>query len=78
MRVSVIGAGSWGTALANLLVKNNHEVLVYDVDEAIIEEINITNRNLFFIFNFLFFLFGLSIAIFLIYLFLKIIKYFLY
>ena len=45
MRVSVIGAGSWGTALANLLVKNNHEVLVYDVDEAIIEEINTKHTN---------------------------------
>ncbi len=45
MRVSVIGAGSWGTALANLLVKNNHEVLVYDVDETIIEEINTKHTN---------------------------------
>ena len=45
MKVSVIGAGSWGTALANLLVKNSHEVLVYDVDEKVINEINTNHTN---------------------------------
>lgn len=45
MNVSIIGAGSWGTALANLLVQNGHQVLLYDVDERIIEEINTNHTN---------------------------------
>lgn len=36
-RVSVIGAGSWGTALALLLHKNGHEVTVWSVISAEIE-----------------------------------------
>ncbi len=40
MKVSVLGAGSWGIALAKLLTVNNHEVTVWSIDP---EEINMLN-----------------------------------
>ncbi|MBS6396512.1 MAG: NAD(P)H-dependent glycerol-3-phosphate dehydrogenase [Clostridiales bacterium] len=36
-KVSVIGAGSWGTAISNLLSKNGHEVTVWSIMEDEIE-----------------------------------------
>lgn len=40
MNITVIGGGSWGLALSNVLSDNNHKVLVYDVSEKIVEKIN--------------------------------------
>lgn len=36
-KVGVMGAGSWGTALALLLDKNGHEVTVWSIDKAEVE-----------------------------------------
>ena len=36
-KVSVIGAGSWGTALASLLCQNGHEVTLWSIVEAEVE-----------------------------------------
>ena len=33
VKVGVIGAGSWGTALAVLLYKNGHQLTVWSIDE---------------------------------------------
>ena len=45
MKVFVLGAGSWGTALANVLADNDNEVLIYARDEKRVEEINQEHTN---------------------------------
>jgi len=44
-KIIVIGAGAWGTALANLLAKNGNQVFLSANDQKIIQEINQKNRN---------------------------------
>jgi glycerol-3-phosphate dehydrogenase (NAD(P)+) len=45
MRCSVLGAGSWGTALASLLAGKGFPVVAWDKDGAILDEITRTHRN---------------------------------
>lgn len=45
MFVSVIAAGSWGTALSLVLNENGHEVMVWSRDAAQVEEIQSTRYN---------------------------------
>lgn len=40
MKVTIVGGGSWGLGLAKVLADNHHDVLVYDVNEAIVKAIN--------------------------------------
>lgn len=39
MKIGIIGAGAWGTTLAQVIVDNNHEVIVYDNNQKNIEKI---------------------------------------
>lgn len=45
-KVTVIGAGSWGSALARILGDNQNDVLLYDTDATIVEEINTNHTNI--------------------------------
>lgn len=45
MRVSVIGAGSWGTAVSWLLGNKGHEISLWAREPEIAEAINATHRN---------------------------------
>lgn len=43
--VAVLGAGSWGTALANHLVRNRHDVLLWAFEAEVAEAITRDHRN---------------------------------
>ena len=44
-KITVMGAGSWGCALARILGDNGHDVLIYDIDKESINEINQFHTN---------------------------------
>ena len=45
MRCAVLGAGSWGTALASLLAGKGYTVTAWDKDAAVLEDIQRNHRN---------------------------------
>lgn len=45
MKVSVLGAGAWGTALSKLLVEAGHDVLLWGHNAAHLEEISASRLN---------------------------------
>ncbi|HRX44899.1 MAG TPA: NAD(P)H-dependent glycerol-3-phosphate dehydrogenase [Acholeplasmataceae bacterium] len=40
MKLGIIGGGAWGCTLAQVLVDNGHEVLIYDVKKEAVDKIN--------------------------------------
>ncbi|MBF0713270.1 NAD(P)H-dependent glycerol-3-phosphate dehydrogenase [Gemella sp. GH3] len=45
MKISVIGSGSWGTALSQAIIDNGHKVLIYARDNNTCNEINTKHTN---------------------------------
>ncbi len=45
MKIGVLGSGSWGTALSQVLCDNGHEVLLYGRNENEVNDINENARN---------------------------------
>lgn len=45
MKVTVVGSGAWGTALARLLVAGGHRVTLWGHEPELLEEIRRTGRN---------------------------------
>jgi glycerol-3-phosphate dehydrogenase (NAD(P)+) len=45
MRCAVIGAGAWGTALADLLTRNDHHVLLWAYEPDVVDSINLRHAN---------------------------------
>lgn len=44
-KVAVLGAGSWGSVLANLLVENGHQVKLWSRDQAQVDQLNQDHVN---------------------------------
>jgi glycerol-3-phosphate dehydrogenase (NAD(P)+) len=45
MRCAVVGAGAWGTALADLLARNGHDVRLWAYEPDVVESINKNREN---------------------------------
>ena len=47
MKIGVVGAGSWGTALANILALKEYavDIWVYDINGRLVKQIDAGNRK---------------------------------
>ena len=45
MRCAVVGAGAWGTALADLLTRNGHDVRLWAYEADVVESVNKKHEN---------------------------------
>lgn len=51
MRCAVVGAGAWGTALADLLARNGHHVTLWAREPDVVESVNTVHENVRFFFG---------------------------
>lgn len=45
MRCAVVGAGAWGTALADLLARNGHDVRLWAYEPDVVKSVNLKHEN---------------------------------
>lgn len=45
MRCAVVGAGAWGTALADLMARNGHDVSLWALEPEVVHSINAAHEN---------------------------------
>ena len=45
MRCAVVGAGAWGTALADVLARNGHEVRLWAYESDVVDSVNARHEN---------------------------------
>ena len=43
--IGVIGAGAWGTAMAQALARNGHKVEVWAMEQEVVDSINNEHEN---------------------------------
>lgn len=48
MNITIFGSGTWGSALAQVLTDNGHDVLIYGISEERVNDINLHHRNSFY------------------------------
>lgn len=45
MNISIIGGGAWGTTLALVLSDNQHQVMIYDINQSFVDTINHEHKH---------------------------------
>lgn len=45
MNCTVLGSGTWGSSLAQVLSDNKHNVMIYGIDKGEVDDININHKN---------------------------------
>ena len=44
-KIAVLGAGSWGSVLANMLTENGHDVTLWSRNEEQVKQLNTEHTN---------------------------------